>query len=363
MTMPFAEGGRLRLVGEGSVPCDQALPAAPPWSPPWSSRVVGRSPAMVGLQALTRRAAAGSCNVLITGETGAGKDVVAETLHRLSPRAPRPFLPLNCAGFSESLVDAELFGHERGAFTGAVQARVGLLETAAGGTVFLDEVGEMSLAIQAKLLRVIETRQVLRIGALRSRPIDFRLVAATNRDLEAAVKQGRFRLDLLFRLDVIRLEVPPLRARPDELEPLAQAFLVECAGRAGRPPPALSAEALAWLSAYPWPGNIRELRNVIERAALLCSGETITSKHLPVERLASAPRPSTPLASPATPMATSISALQDGVERDAIIAALARCHGNQTRAAALLGMPRRTFCKRLVAHAIPRPRARPPVGG
>ncbi len=325
--------------------------------------VVVESNAMRNLHAFARRAAAGNSHVLIVGETGAGKEVLAETVHRASPRAAKPFLALNCAALTESLVESELFGYERGAFTGATQAKVGLLESAAGGTVFLDEIGEMPLATQAKLLRVLETRQVLRVGATQPRSVDVRFVAATNRDLEDEVAEKRFREDLYFRLNVITLEIPPLRERPEEIEPLARLFLGRLAEAVGRAPPSLSAEALALLHGSAWPGNIRELRNVLERAFVLCAGHEITVDHLPVDKLRRRHAEGVPTAG--APDTRTAPTSEEGrepqglkeIERKAIVDALERCHFNQTRAAELLGMPRRTFCKRLKDYAIPRPRA------
>jgi len=326
--------------------------------------VIVESKAMRNLHALAHRAAAGNSHVLIVGETGAGKEVLAETVHRASPRAAKPFLALNCAALTESLVESELFGYERGAFTGANQAKVGLLEAAAGGTVFLDEIGEMPLPTQAKLLRVLETRQVLRVGATQTRAIDVRFLAATNRDLEEEVAEKRFREDLYFRLNVITLEIPPLRERPEEIEPLARMFLGRLAEAVGRSAPVLSAESLALLRGCAWPGNIRELRNVIERAFVLCAGAEITADHLPVEKMRRRPVEAPPAAG--APHAKTPPTGEEGsaeprglkeIERQAIVDALERCHFNQTRAAELLGMPRRTFCKRLREYAIPRPRA------
>jgi two-component system, NtrC family, response regulator AtoC len=330
-----------------------------------SDVVLGAGP-MRELYGLARRAAAGDTSVLILGETGVGKEVFAETVHRLSPRADGPFLPLNCAALSESLVESELFGFERGAFTGATHSKVGLLEAAAGGTLFLDEIGEMPLSIQAKLLRVIETKQVMRIGAVRPQSINVRFVAATHRDLEEEVAEKRFREDLYFRLNVITLQIPSLRERGEEIEPLARRFLDTLTRRMGRPVPALSSDALSLLRAYAWPGNIRELRNVIERALVLCVGDVITPEQLPAEKMRRNPWPRPEeevgprfelVATPGEGAATASNRNLKQIERQAILDALARCHGNQTRAAELLGMPRRTFCKRVKEYELPRPRA------
>jgi len=344
---------------------------------------------MQSLHRLVERIAAGTISVLILGETGVGKEVLAETIHRMSPRASKPCVRLNCAALSETLLESELFGHERGAFTGANQVKPGLLETAEGGTVFLDEAGDLPLPLQAKLLRVIEERQVLRVGGLKPRPIDVRFLAATNRDLELEVLKGTFRQDLFFRLNGVTLTIPPLRERVSEIEPLARAFVAQFCARSGRSPaPAISTEALELLKRYSWPGNIRELRNVIERAVLLCPSGSITLEHLPVEKMRATrlpPPPSDPTPPPRLPPpapATTASSgepppptwrEEDGsmdvrreiaqLERRRILDALDRCAGNQTQAATLLGISRRTLVNRLDAYAIARPRkGRSPLG-
>jgi transcriptional regulator with PAS, ATPase and Fis domain len=313
------------------------------------------------LHLLAERAAAGNINVLIVGETGVGKEIMAETVHRLSPRAKAPFVCFNCAAFSESLIESELFGHERGAFTGAVTAKPGLLETAPAGTVLLDEIGEMPLPLQAKLLRVIQTRQVTRVGALKPRDIDVRFVAATNKDLQRQVAQERFRADLYFRLNGITLHIPPLRERPSEILPMARTFAAQIAAAMNRdPPPELSAEAEDLLVGYAWPGNIRELRNVVERALLLCEGKEITTEHLPVEMMA----PNTPLLTTDVDTYAALFGGQTGSasspaqeeERQRILCALAEHAGNQSRAAKTLGMSRSTLVQRLKQYHIARPR-------
>jgi transcriptional regulator with GAF, ATPase, and Fis domain len=331
--------------------------------------------AMARLAPLVTRVASSTINLLILGETGVGKEVMARSIHEQSPRASAPLVTLNCAALSESLLESELFGHEKGAFTGALQAKPGLLETAQGGTVFLDEIGEMPLSLQAKLLRVIEQREVQRVGSLKPRPIDVRFIAATNRDLEEEVREKRFREDLFFRLNGMSFTIPPLRERVGSIEPLARAFVAQASALAHREPPAIASPVLTLLKRYRWPGNIRELRNIMERATLLCSGPTITLEHVPSEKMGSV-RPQKPASERTLPGATlapepsepatriSASALQailkreqeEQAERQRIVEALAQCAGNQTKAAELLGISRRTLVSRLSEYGLPRPR-------
>jgi DNA-binding NtrC family response regulator len=335
-------------------------------------------PVMERVHKLAERAAAGTINVLIVGETGAGKEVLAERVHRMSPRAEKAFLCLNCASLSEHLLESELFGHERGAFTGASEAKPGLLETAPGGTVFLDEIGEMPLLLQAKLLRVLETRLVTRVGGLKPKAIDVRFVAATNRNLEEEVAAGRFRRDLYFRLNGMTLHIPPLRARRGEIAPLAALFLRQFAEPLGRSAPELSDEARLMLEAYVWPGNVRELRNMMERAVLLCTGEEIMPEHLLLESMSAAMTPPPPMvpdlgARPTQPMTAPADELGSGFgsappvgfgvhapggedERERILRVLAECGGNQSRAAKALGIARSTLVLRLNEYQVPRPR-------
>jgi transcriptional regulator with GAF, ATPase, and Fis domain len=328
------------------------------------ARIV-HDPAMRAVYTLVDRMAVGNINVLIVGETGVGKELIAERVHEKSRRRARPFLCLNCAALAESLLEAELFGYERGAFTGATQAKPGLLEAVSGGTLFLDEIGEMPLTIQAKMLRAIQSQQVLRVGGLAPRPVDVRFVAATNRDLEEQVRLGRFREDLYYRLNGALVAVPPLRERMSEIKPLATEFIRETSEHLGRSPLTLTRESLLVLHGYTWPGNVRELKNVIERAVLIASGKNkLLPEHFPIERMASSlplrpidsasiPPPSLP--APAMAAAAPPSGSLDP-ERERILAVLAECGGNQSRAARVLGISRSTLVARLDDYGIPRPR-------
>src|SRR3569832_225595 len=261
--------------------------------------MIVREPALHELLRAARRVANAEVGVLILGETGAGKDVVASLVHELSARAERPFVGINCASVTESRLESEQFGHERGAFTGAVATTPGLLEAADGGTVFLDEVGDLPAPLQAKLLRVIESREVTRVGAVRPRAIDVRFVAATNRNIAAALAAGQFRQGLLYRLNCVTLSVPPLRERPAEIEPLVRLFLNDARARFNSAVSDVSEAALAVMMTYPWPGNVRELRNVVERAVLLAPGPVIEPAHLGLARLAPTLAPPSVSATPA----------------------------------------------------------------
>ncbi|MBL8957556.1 MAG: sigma-54-dependent Fis family transcriptional regulator [Myxococcaceae bacterium] len=322
-------------------------------------------PSMQKLVALVERIAQGHLPVLVLGETGAGKERIAELLHRASPRREGPYVKLNCAALTQTLLESELFGHEKAAFTGAVTAKPGLLETADGGTLLLDEVGELPLTTQAKLLRVLEEKAVFRVGSLKGRPIDVRFVAATNRNVETAIEQGTFRQDLYFRLTGSTVWVPPLRDRPGDVLPLAK-FFVE--GAANGRPVALSAQAERLLEGYAWPGNVRELKNLMEHAVLVCGDGPITAEHLPVEKLQRKPHvvappvPPSPTVSEGTPaLSSKLSGTEwkrslKAVEKKRITRALEEAGGNQTEAAKRLGWSRRTLIKRLEELGFPRPR-------
>jgi transcriptional regulator with GAF, ATPase, and Fis domain len=316
-------------------------------------------PTVDGVTTMIRELAAGGVNVLILGETGVGKEVLAETIHTLSKRRGG-FVRVNCAAITEPLLESELFGHEKGAFTGAAAAKVGLLEAADGGTLFLDEIGEMPAGIQAKLLRAVEQREVLRIGATRPVPIDVRFVAATNRDLPSEADAGRFRRDLFFRLDGVTLTIPPLRERVGQIGPLALHFLAEACRRAGREPLPIRTEVLAALEGYAWPGNVRELKAVIERAVLLARGASPAVRHLvfaPSSGEAGAPEPAARSPAPAVPASPAALGADEAADRDRIIEALDKCAGNQTRAAKLLGISRSTLINKVRFYRIPRPRS------
>jgi DNA-binding NtrC family response regulator len=347
-----------------------------------SGKLVVRSAAMRRMYEFAERVAPGEISVLILGDTGVGKEVMAEEMHRLSPRRDKPFLRLNCAALSESLLESELFGHERGSFTGAHQAKAGLLETAQGGTVFLDEIGELPMAMQVKLLRVLEERQVWRVGGVKPRPIDVRFVAATNRNLELEVQKGAFRQDLFFRLNGVTMVIPPLRERSEEIEDLALEFMHTFAKQQGKATPQLGESVLELMLNYSWPGNIRELRNAIERAVLLAGNGPILREHFPVEKMTatlSTPLSRTPVpggpgsievinvtgkdtlvppngdTGEARSLGERLRQQVKEVERQHIMDALTRCGGNQTRAAKELGISRRTLISRLEEYNIPRP--------
>jgi two-component system, NtrC family, response regulator AtoC len=325
-----------------------------------ADHAVVQDAAMRALYEQAARTARSTSSVLILGETGVGKEVLARFLHERSSRAGEQFLELNCAALPPSLLESELFGHEKNAFTGANQARPGLLESADGGTIFLDEVGELPLPAQVKLLRVLEDHKVLRIGGREPRTLDVRFVAATHRDLEADVAKGTFREDLYFRLNVVSFVIPPLRKRVTEIAPLARRFLAAELKKYDRPNDLqLSPEALVWLERYTWRGNVRELRNVIERAVVLSRGDSILPADLPERITSPVHRREGTLASPIPDGSAGNPELSsEEAEKRRIIEELDRCAGNQTRAAAQLGISRRTLVSRLGKHRVPRPRKR-----
>ena len=308
-------------------------------------RVLGRSRRWRDVLAQATKVAATDTTVLMTGESGTGKEVIARFIHRGSPRKSGPFVALNCAALPEQLLESELFGHERGAFTGAQAAHPGKIEQAAGGVLFLDEVAEMSPTVQAKFLRVLQEREYQRLGGTRTLKADIRVLAATNRDLKAAIERGMFREDLYYRLAVFDIALPSLRERQDDIPLLVDAFLEEVGRSVGRPAAGVSDDARALLAAYPWPGNVRELRNVVERAVILCEGGLITGEHLPLNVATQA----TAVAPAAT--TTDIRTV-DAAERDLILQALVRSGNNKSKAARLIGLTRAQLRSRIEKHGI-----------
>ncbi len=305
-----------------------------------------RDPRTLEMLALADRAAATDATVLIVGESGVGKELVARRIHRGSPRAGGPFVAVNCAAIPENLAESELFGHEKGAFTGAEQRRIGRFEAAGGGTLFLDEVGELPEPVQAKLLRALEERTIERVGGSSPIPVDIRLVAATNRDLEAEVAAGRFRQDLFFRLNVVQLRIPPLRQRPGDLEILMPELLRSVSQRLGLPALPLAQEAMELLRRHTWPGNVRELRNVLERALIAAAGEEIRASDLPPLGGAAGPAPGDVPAGAAGALSL------EKREKQAILEALERTGGHREKAAELLGISVRTLYNRLKQYGI-----------
>ncbi|NUO48898.1 MAG: sigma 54-interacting transcriptional regulator [Polyangiaceae bacterium] len=302
--------------------------------------VVVRNPKMKGIFELVDRLAGVPTPVLVRGETGAGKEILAELLHRRGPRSGGPLVRLNCAAVPESLLESELFGHERGAFTGATEKKRGFLELADRGTLFLDEVGDLPLAMQAKLLRALETQRIQRVGGREELAVDVRFVCATHRDLEKMIESGAFRGDLYYRIAGFVLEVPPLRERRDEIVPLAEAFAARFAAKLNQPAPAIE-RAREALEAYSWPGNVRELKNAVEHAVVLAGASPIEPEHLPRAVIAA------PAGSP-----SSMQDHVDSAERAAIERALAAADGHRQKAAEILGVSKRTLQYRLAKMGI-----------
>ena len=309
-----------------------------------TAELVGASPPIRALRSLIGRIAQADASVLISGETGTGKELVARALHGDGPRAKGPFVALDCAALPESLIESELFGHARGAFTDASRAHHGLLRQADGGTLFLDEIGNLPPALQPKLLRAIQERRFRPVGAEQEVAFDARILAATNRDLGADAREGRFREDLYYRLDVLHVEVPPLRARGNDVLVLAQHFLAEFAERSGRPVRGIAPNAAARLLAHPWPGNVRELRNCIERAVALAEYDELRAADLP-EHLGVAP--DGPAARARLPEDPGAFEPLEAVERRYILRVLAAVGGNKTVAARILGLDRKTLRRKL----------------
>jgi two-component system response regulator AtoC len=280
-----------------------------------------------------------TATVLVVGESGTGKELVARAIHSHSPRAAAAFVPVNCTALSESLLESELFGHARGAFTGAIAAKRGLFEMADGGTLFLDEIGDMGPKMQAQLLRTLQDGEVRPVGSSESIQVDVRLVCATNRDLEAEVKAGRFREDLYFRINVVTVKLPPLRDRAGDIPILVAHFLAKVARREGRAEASISREALDLLCRYPWPGNVRELENAIERAVAVAKGNVVLPSDLPADVSGGAPPPPAGIIDDRPTLAE--------LERRYIALVLAECSGNKKKAAERLGIDRRTLYRAL----------------
>lgn len=303
-----------------------------------TDKFIGESRAMQDVFGLIEKVAPEKASVIVTGQSGTGKEMVARTVHELSTRSSGPFVAINCSAIAPTLMESELFGHERGAFTGASQRRLGCFELADGGTLFLDEIGEIPSELQAKFLRVLEEEKVRRVGGKEETRINVRVLAATNRDLKARIQTGEFREDLYYRLNVFQIHLPALRDRPEDIPALVELFVQRFASDAGKRIPVVSDSALKFLMNYHWPGNIRELRNCIERAVILCDGSKISDEHLPAEvrKLAGVAALHLPLEMK----------LRD-VNRTYIEAVLVRCGGNKTRTAKALGISEKTLYNKL----------------
>jgi DNA-binding NtrC family response regulator len=304
-----------------------------------TAEIEGKSPLMLDVYKLVARVASTTATVLVVGESGTGKELVARAIHSHSPRATTPFVPVNCTALSESLLESELFGHTRGAFTGAVSAKRGLFEMADGGTLFLDEIGDMGPKMQAQLLRTLQDGEVRPVGNAESIKVDVRLVCATNRDLDAEVKAGRFREDLYFRINVVTVKLPPLRDRPGDIPILVAHFLAKVARREGRAEASMSREALDMLCRYAWPGNVRELENAVERAVAVAKGNVVLPSDLPLEVYGATPPAPGGIIDDRPTLAE--------LERRYIALVLSECAGNKKKAAERLGIDRRTLYRAL----------------
>ncbi len=315
-------------------------------------RIIGNAPALKALTEQVRKVASTSATVLLNGESGTGKELFARAIHELSPRSGRPFVAINCAAIPESLLENELFGHEKGAYTGASAARAGKFEMADRGTLFLDEIGELSASVQAKVLRVLQEKAFERVGGTATLTVDVRLIAATNRDLERAVAERSFREDLYFRLSVVPLRIPPLRDRPGDIPMLVDHFLARFSrDMKRRIPPRVSPPAMEALSAWSWPGNIRELQNCIERALILCDGDEIQPAHLHLTPVGKAAPTSAP-PDLSLPLAEARERAARQVESAYLREAIRRSSGDHDRAAALLGLGVKDFRSRLKSHGL-----------
>jgi DNA-binding NtrC family response regulator len=318
--------------------------------------LVGSSREMQEVMRQVEMASPSTASVLITGETGSGKEMVARSIHMLSPRADRPFVAINCSAIPESLMESEIFGHERGAFTGAAERRIGCFELADGGTLLLDEIGEMPAQTQAKLLRVLEDHKVRRLGSKVETPVDVRVVAATNKNPEQAVADGHLRQDLYFRLNVFHIHLPPLRDHKDDLAPLIEHLLAEVSEKHGKKVSGVGADVMDLFKSYPWPGNVRELRNVLERSAIASDRGTITRQHLPSDFGRAPATSAAGFSGIRFPVGTTV----DAVERELIMQTLAATSQNKTRAAELLGISLKTLHNKLKEYEAGRKNASQP---
>jgi len=323
------EGAQPPVIGHGSAP------------------FVGRSQVMLELGELSRRAASGSATVLIRGETGTGKELVARSIHEQSARRAKPFIKLNCAALPDSLLESELFGYEPGAFTGATRHKPGRVELAHGGTLFLDEIGDVALATQVKLLRILQERELERVGGVKTIKVDVRFVAATHRDLEQMVEQGEFRQDLFFRLNVLPLRVPPLRERPEDVRPLTEHFMAAACAANGKPRMALAPPAIELLLAQAWPGNVRELEHFVERLVVFSDEALISARDVERELVRGTSSKAQAPPSSSRPEASGLDEHRRNAEREAVLQALSRAGNKRTVAARLLGVSRRTLYNKL----------------
>ncbi|MBE0597700.1 MAG: sigma-54-dependent Fis family transcriptional regulator [Desulfuromonadales bacterium] len=320
---------------------------------PQGADMVGSSPQLLQVYRQIREVAKHeTATVLITGESGTGKELVARAIHNLSPRRERPFIEINCGSLPFNLLETELFGHERGAFTDAKNRKIGLLEESNGGSIFLDEIGEMDLTLQVKLLRVLEDRRIRRLGGTRNIDIDVRVIAATNRNLREAIEERQFREDLFYRLNVFPIHVPPLRERREDIPHLLQYFLRRFSREFNKRIREISREALELLMRYRWPGNVRELRNVVERICIMYNSETLRPEHLPGEMFGTAPRREAPFSFDLPPEGVVLEALVEQIERDLITKAIAVTGGNVAKTARLLSIPRGTLRYKLEKYDI-----------
>ncbi len=355
LTKPLRPSDLERIVDEALTPPEGAVEPAIGTSAPGSDdgapQFVGRSPGIVEVYKTMGRVAQTNATVLVTGESGTGKELVARVLHQNSRRAAGPFLAINCAAIPETLLESELFGHERGAFTGAVQRSVGRVERADGGTLFLDEIGDMPLELQAKVLRLLEQREIERVGGRQPIAVDVRIVAATHRDLEMAVESGAFREDLYYRIAVVRVELPPLRERGDDVRRLTDHFVRLLSGPLGRPVDRVEPAVYERLASYDWPGNVRELRNVVERALILGRGPALRARDLPPLRGGHEQR-----ARPASldALARDRASLAE-VEGKYLARVLEETGWNQTRAAEILDVHRNTLRRKMERYGIAEP--------